>query len=155
MLQWCGCLSVLFINGTGSSVRLLTYPTHSQWWFNDLSLSPPPTHTHTCHTHTHILSLSLSPSPSLPHQVAGVVGRAETLSSIFYLLTLFCYRRGCRDSTSSGELCCTSTVIKIIIIQPLHATIVWPSIALYIGYSNSTNLSFVLASDSESILTGS
>ena len=38
-------------------------------------------------------------------QVAGVVGRAETLSSIFYLLTMFCYMKGCHGNDAGGELC--------------------------------------------------
>ena len=34
-------------------------------------------------------------------QVAGVVGRAETLSALFFLLSLFCYRRAAHDNKGS------------------------------------------------------
>ena len=37
-------------------------------------------------------------------QVAGVVGRAETLSALFFLLTLFCYRRAAHDNKGSRNI---------------------------------------------------
>ena len=35
-------------------------------------------------------------------QVAGVVGRAETLSALFFLLSLFCYRRAAHLNLNKG-----------------------------------------------------
>ena len=43
-----------------------------------------------------------SPMFGIMFQVAGVVGRAETLSALFFLLSLFCYRRAAHLTLNQG-----------------------------------------------------
>ena len=49
----------------------------------------------------------------MPPQVAGLVGRAELLSAIFFVLSFMAYTRAVKTKQKSGEC-----VILSIIIQP-------------------------------------
>lgn len=69
------------------------------------------------------ISFDYSVHPIHTEAVTGVVGRAETLSSIFFLLTILTYIRAVKDQSTTGKqqfIKCKCDVIKISINIQMH-----------------------------------